>query len=153
METSGPISDRNDSFYILCALAGVIVALLAVGVVSHLIVRHIIQVTPAAIAAIFVARAGRAARYAALPIFIFWLLIMTAIWLFLLGVARIVSGTFTAAEITLTIVIGFCCLWGIVAVLRRPRAGPLAAIIYFGAFAVLQFAGLWISMQPAFARR
>jgi hypothetical protein len=153
METSERSCEPSDTVYILGALAGLIVALLAVGVVSHLLVRHVIQVTPAVIAAVFVARAGRAARYAALPIFVFWLLIMTAIWLFLLGIARVVTGTFTPAETALTVAIGIFSLWGIVAVLRRPRARPLPAIIYFLAFAALQLAGLWMSMQPAFARR
>ncbi|HEX7286317.1 MAG TPA: hypothetical protein VF532_09050 [Candidatus Angelobacter sp.] len=121
--------------------------------VSHLVVRHIIQVIPAAIAAIFVAKGGRAGRYAALPIFVSWLLIMLAIWLFLLGIARIVSGTFTPAEIALTVVIGVCSLWGVVVVLRQPRAPLLLAIIYFVGFAALQFLGLRISLLPAFVRR
>lgn len=149
METS----ERSDSFRILGALAGVIVGLLLVGAVSHLPIRHVIQVTPAAIAAVFVARAGRAARYAALPIFLLWLLIMVAIWLFLLGLARVVTGHFTTAEIVLTVVIGLSSLWGIVVVLRRPRARPLPAIVFFILFAALQWSGLWLSMRPQFARR
>lgn len=153
METSGSTPDRSGSFHILCALAGVIVALLAVGVVSHTPLRHVIQITPAAVAAIFVARAGRAARYAALPIFFFWLFIMVAIWLFLLGLARILSGHFTASEIALTMLIGVFSLLGIVAILRRPGAHLVPAILYFVAFTALQFVGLWTSMQPAFARR
>ena len=149
METS----ERSDSFHILGALTGVIVGLLVVGTVSHLPIRHLIQVTPAAIAAVFVARGSRAARYAALPIFVLWLLIMVAIWLFLLGLARVVTGHFTTAETVLTIVIGLSSLWGMVAVLRRPRARPLPAIVFFILFAVLQWAGLWLSIRPAFARR
>jgi hypothetical protein len=149
METT----ERSNTFYIVSALAGVIVALLAVGVVSHLVVRHIIQVTPAALAAIFVAKARRAGRYAALPIFVIWLLIMVAIWLFLLGLARFVSGHFTASEIALTMLIGIFSFSGIVAVLRRPGAHPVPAILYFVAFTALQFVGLWTSFQPAFARR
>jgi hypothetical protein len=149
META----ERRSTFYIAGALAGVILALLAVGVVSHTPLRHVIQITPAAIAAVFVARAGSAARYAALPIFLLWLFIMVAIWLFLLGVARIVSGRFTATETVLTVIIGLCSLAGMMAVLSRPRARPLPAILYFAVFAALQFAGLWISMQPGFARR
>ncbi len=145
--------ERSGSFHVLGALAGVIVGLLLVGVVSHLPIRHVIQVTPAAVAAVFVARAGRAARYAALPIFLLWLLIMVAIWLFLLGVANFVSGHFTRPEIVLTVVIGLSSLWGIVAVLRQPRAWPLPALVYFVVFAVLQWAGLWLSLRPAFARR
>jgi hypothetical protein len=149
METS----ERSDSYRILSGLAGLIVALLLVGAVSRTPMRHVIQVTPATIAAVFVARGGRAARYAALPIFLFWLLIMVAIWLFLMKVATFVSGTFTSAEIVLTIVVGLSSLWGIVAVLRRPRTQSVPAIIYFVVFAALQWVGLWMSLQPEFARR
>jgi hypothetical protein len=38
-------------------------------------------------------------KWAALPCFFFWLMLMILIWLFLLGWARIVSGTFSPTEI------------------------------------------------------
>ncbi len=38
------------------------------------------------------------------PCFVFWLLLMTAIWFFLLGWARIVSGTFSPTEIAMTVI-------------------------------------------------
>jgi hypothetical protein len=44
--------------------------------------------------------------YAALPIFVFWLFIMTLIWLFLLGMASAVRGHFTVVEIILRLLIG-----------------------------------------------
>lgn len=148
--------ERSGAFHVLGALAGVILGLLLVGAVSHLVIRHIIQVTPAAIAAVFVARGGRdgrAARYAALPVFVIWLLIMTAIWLYLLGIATFLTGHFSSAETVLTVVIGLFCVFGIGAVLRHPRAPALPAIVYFVAFAVLQWAGIWLSLRPEVARR
>ena len=152
METPEP----SRGFYVLGPLAGVILGLLLVGAVSHLVIRHIIPVTPAAIAAVFVARGGRdgrAARYAALPVFLIWLQIMAAIWLYLLGIATILTGHFSTAETVLTVVIGLSCVWGIGTVLRHPRAPALPAIIYFVVFAVLQLAGIWLSFRPAVARR
>lgn len=79
-------------------LAGVIASLLLVGLVSATPVRHTIQVIPAAIALAAVARRATWATYAALPVFIFWLAVTLAIWLWLLGIARIVTGRFTPAE-------------------------------------------------------
>jgi hypothetical protein len=149
METS----ERSDLVGILGALTGLVIALLLVGVVSHTPLRHAMQVTPAVIAAVLVAMRARASRYAALPIFVIWLFLMTLIWLFLLGITRIITGTFTTAETVLTLVIGFSSLWGTVAVLRRPRANLLPAVLFFVVFTALQFAAVWMSLRPAFARR
>jgi hypothetical protein len=91
---------------------------------------------------------------AAAPLFAFWLLVMGAIWLFLLGVARIVTGTFTTVEVGLTIIIGVASVLGLAAAYRRgstiplvPRLGTIAV------FAALQFAAMWLSVQPFVARR
>src|SRR4029079_17330273 len=43
------------------------------------------------------------AKWMAMPLLAFWLLIMIAIWLFLLGWARIVTGHFFPTEIAMTI--------------------------------------------------
>jgi hypothetical protein len=76
--------------------------LLLVGVVSHLLLRHVLQVVPAVLALIFVIRGGRASRYAALPVFLCWLFLMTLIWLFVLGLTRVISGHFNTTETLLT---------------------------------------------------
>ena len=49
---------------------------------------------------------------AAATLLAFWFLVMGAIWLFLLGVARIFTGTFTTAEIALTVLIGIGASFG-----------------------------------------
>ena len=103
----------NASRLIAAALAGVILGLLGVGVVSGTPMRHIIQILPAALALALVIRRVPWASYAALPVFVFWLLIMVAIWLFLLGLARITTGHFSPAEVALTFVIGASCLCGL----------------------------------------
>lgn len=133
-------------------LAGVAISLLLVGIVSGTVVRHIIQVIPVVVALAVVARETPWALNAARPIFLFWFVIMLLIWLFLLGIARIVTGKFTPAEIALTIVIGSCCVVGGVATLSsRGNAGRLPATLTFLVFAALQILAVWVSTLPQFA--
>jgi len=134
-------------------LAGVIVSLLIVGLVSGTALRHIIQVVPAGLAAVAVIRQDAWARYAVLPIFGFWLLIMVLIWLFLFGVAKLFSGHFTPIEIVLTIIIGACSCGGIIASLRgRGGVKPSGWILALSASLVLQVLAMWVSFQRPFVR-
>ncbi len=143
------LSVTHDDGLVAAALAIVASALLVVGVVSHTLLRHIIQIAPVVVALGLIAGRSAWGVSAAAPLFAFWLVIMGAIWLFLLGVARIVGGTFTPVEVTLTVVIGAASVLGLVSVRRGgtalallPRLGTVAL------FAVLQFAALWLSTQP-----
>src|SRR5712664_1788018 len=79
----------------LAVLAG---ALVVVGIVSDTLLRHIIQIAPLVVASSLPRRYAWSVSAAA-PLFAFWFLVMGAIWLFLFGVARIFTGTFTTAEI------------------------------------------------------
>jgi hypothetical protein len=135
-------------------LVGVMLSLLVVGVVSATPVRHAIQVIPALIAFLAVVRRAGWAVHAARPLFLFWLFIVLAIWLYLLGIANVVSGRFTPAEVTLTVVIGASSLWGLVASLRMPSAVTgRTGFVTSAVFALLQVGALWVSLQPAFAQR
>ena len=130
-------------------LGGLIAALLAVGWVSGTLIRHLIQVAPAALALILVAGRSSFGRAATLPILTFWAALMAVIWTFLLGLTRIIGGRFTAVEIGLTIAIAAACLAGLLggarptANLSRPRR--IATALAFG---LLQLAALWVSLQP-----
>jgi hypothetical protein len=84
-----------------------IAALPVVGAVSHGVIRHIVLTSPISIAVVLGIRNSSSTKWAALPCFVFWLLLMTAIWLYLLGWARIVSGTFSPTEIAMTMIVGF----------------------------------------------
>jgi hypothetical protein len=138
---------------VAACLGGVIVSLLLVGAVGATPIRHLIQVTPAIIALVAVGRRVRWAPYAALPLFAFWLFIMIAIWLYLLGLARIITGHFTPAEIALTLINGAACLWGLPASVRtKPAASGLARLVASTLFLILQVAAMWASLRPAFAR-
>ena len=135
-------------------LTVVAAALLVVGIVSHTVLRHIIQIAPLLGALGLLLRRSAWGVSAAAPLFAFWFLIMCAIWLFLLGVARIVTGTFTPAEITLTVIIGAASLLGLGTAYRRGTTIPIVARLgTVTAFAVLQFAAMWLSAQPFVARR
>ena len=122
------------------------VALLLVGVVSHTLRRHVIQVVPLALAFEVGARRPSFSVAAALPLFTFWLFVMGGIWLFLLGIAPVFTGHFSPAEIILTILIGLASVVGLVAACRQgtelslaPRLGTTLL------FAILQPAALMLS--------
>jgi hypothetical protein len=79
---------------------------------------------------------------------------MIAIWLFLLGWARIVSGTFTITEIAMTIVVGAASTLGIMAGLRMRTATRLAvaAATVLGV-TLLNLIAFRVSLLPAIAHR
>ena len=135
----------------LTVIAG---ALIIVGIVSHTLLRHFVQVAPLLIAIGLSFRRPVLAVQAAAPLFAFWVLVMASIWLFLLGMARIFTGTFTPIEIALTVVIGTAALLGLLSSsLGGHRALTAARLGIVVGFAVLQFAAMWISVQPFVARR
>ena len=118
------------------SLAVLMVALMCVGVVSHTIARHLVQVIPALIALILVARQSPLASSAAAPILTFWLGVTINIWLFVLGIARIFTGTFSTVEIVLTIIIAAATAAGILAIVRSavrlPASARLITAVLFG---------------------
>jgi hypothetical protein len=135
-------------------LAVVAGALIVVGFVSHTIVRHLIQIAPFVVALALVMRGSGAGASAAAPLFAFWVLVMGAIWLFLLGVARIFSGTFTPVEVGLTIVIGVGSMLGLATTWRRGTAASWGVrVVTVITFAVMQLGAMWLSVQPYFATR
>ena len=90
---------------------------------------------------------------ACLPIFATWLALMAAIWLYVLGIARLLSGTFTPFELCLTVLIGAsCALGGIVAVRLETKASFARRSIALAAFAALQLGALWLSFRPGISR-
>lgn len=145
---------KGDDGIVKACLAGVALALLLVGVVSGTPVRHVVQIVPL-LAALGVAMSGVSwAPYVARPVFAFWFLIMLGIWLFLLGVGKIITGRFTPTEVALTVVIGVSSLVGILATLGRSSSASMAVRVgAFAAFGILQVVAIWLSMRPEVARR
>jgi len=131
-----------------------IAALLIVGAVSHGILRHIVQTSPLWIAVVFGMRQSALTKWAALPGFVFWLLLMAAIWLYLLGWAHIISGTFSPTEIAMTIVVGLAAIVGIVrAVAIKSGVRASTAIVTTFVVAALLLAAFRISLLPQIAHR
>jgi hypothetical protein len=130
------------------SLALLIVALLSVGVVSRTIVRHIVQAIPPVVALILVAGHSRFAPSAAAPILTFWLGVMINIWLFILGIARIFSGTFSGVEIALTIIIAIASGLGILSIVRwGTRLDPAPRLATATAFGIAQLVAMVASFQ------
>src|SRR2546425_875969 len=99
-------------------LSCLIGSLLLVGLVSPPPVRHVIQAAPACVVLLLAARRTAWARFAVLPIYVVWLALMVCIWLFLLGIARVISGHFTPVEVVLTLAIGASCVAGLLGARR-----------------------------------
>ena len=101
------------------------------------------------------ARQASIGKWAALPFFIIWLCLMSLIWLYLLGWAQIITGTFSPVEVTLTLIIGVVSVIGIVSCIRfrAPAVGWVAAVAVLVTSAVLQMAAIQVSMLPWIAGR
>jgi hypothetical protein len=133
------------------SLVLLIVSLLLVGVVSHTVLRHVIQAIPPAVAWILVVRGSQLGPAAAAPIVTFWLGVMISIWMFLLDVASIFTGTFTSTEIVLTIAIALSCGLGIAGVVRQGSRAALGTRLGIAsAFGIAQFVAMIASFQPMF---
>jgi hypothetical protein len=137
-----------------CALAIIAALVLGVGLASHMVIRHIVQTLPLWFAVVLGVRRSRTAGWVSLPSFIFWLALMTMIWLYLLGMPSLVSGHFSPIEIAMTLVVGAASLTGIVAFIRLKSLRSLPAM--FGIFVLFTFAQLLcfrLSLLPAVAHR
>lgn len=145
--------ERDSRILTGCCLA-MIAALLVVGVVSHGVLRHIVQTSPLWIAVVLGIRRSASTKWAALPCFVFWLLLMIAIWLYLLGWARFLSGTFSPTEIAMTLVVGLAAIAGIVKTVGMSssvRAWPATVTVLF--VALFQVSVVRLSFLPQIAHR
>ncbi len=129
-------------------------ALYVVGAVSHGSLRHEVQTLPLWFPIVLGFRRSELAKWSALPCLVFWLTIMTLIWLYLLGWARLLSGHFSTTERAMTVIIGIACVAGIAVAIRwRTAVRPLTAIGATILFAVLQVAAFRLSLIPYVASR
>ncbi len=134
-------------------LDGLIVSLLLIGLVSATPLGHLVQVTPIVISFALVWRRMSWSAYSALPLFVFWFVIVGIIWLFLLGITNIITGNFSPTEKMLTVAIALFCILGSGAAVRASRAdGWARQVLTFIVFALLAVATMWISLQPPLAQ-
>jgi hypothetical protein len=133
---------------IAVSLASVALALTAVGVVSGTLRTHLVQISPLVLLLALLPRAPALGSVAAASALSFWLVTMAGIWLFLLGLSRFLTGTFSLTEIFLTLVISLACLAGL-AVHRRAGKMPLRTRVpTIVLVAGVQSLALWLSYQP-----
>ncbi len=136
----------------ICALI-LIVSLNVVGIVSHGIIRHTVQTAPVWLAVWLAFRRSPRTKWAVLSPLVLWLLLMINIWLLLLGLPHLLSGTFTPIEIALTITIGIAAVVGIATALRVRTAVPwTSAVGTLLLMACVQVFALWISFQRGVSR-
>ena len=127
----------------VASLLTVALALLSVGLISHTVARHTVQILPVVLALGLSVRKSRYADAAAVAVFLFWLLIMAGIWLFLLGIASIFSGRFSPAEVVLTLIIGCACIAGLFASAHRSHAPVVTSALVFLCFSIVQLFAMW----------
>jgi hypothetical protein len=110
--------------------------------------RHVVQTMPLVLVMLMGALGSRDGVAAAAPLFSFWLGLMLNIWLYLMGVLRLIGGTFTPIEIVLTIAIGVCCSVGLVATGRQtPLRSRARRLVVAALFSILQIAAFIASFS------
>ena len=144
----------NDYRVLTICCAAVAVGLLAVGVVIDELFRQIAQTVPLWIAVALGVRQSGLAKWAALPCLVFWLVVVAAIWLYVLGLARFVHGSYTTTEIVVTVIIGLAGVAGIGRALGIASQVPLVhALGVVAGTAVLQILVFQVSVWPTMAHR
>jgi hypothetical protein len=129
-------------------------ALVLVGLASNTLIIHLVQIAPLVLLAVLFSWKPAWSAAAAVSLCSFWLVVMGGIWLFLVGLSRFFTGTFSTTEIVLTIVIGLASLTGLVAGPRAARYLPAAARVLTPVVAAgLQAAALWFSYHPVVTSR
>lgn len=140
-----PIQQTHSNTVVYCGLAIVAALVLGVGPVSSTVLHHIVQTLPFWV--VLALRRHAIAGWFALPCFIFWLVIMVAIWAFLLHLPTFVKGHFSPVEIAMTIVCGIASVIGIAASIRR-RAPIAMALLAFASGAAAQFVSFRVGQIP-----
>src|SRR5271168_4370274 len=105
----------------LCCLVVILSLVVGVGLAGNLVLRHIVQTLPLWLGVMLGFRRANSTGWFALPLFLFWLALMTVIWLYLLGIAHMISGHFSTVEIAMTIFVGAASLLGI-AIFARSKS-------------------------------
>lgn len=136
----------------ICTLI-LIVSLYVVGIVSHGIIRHAVQTAPLWLAVWLGFRRSPWAKWAALSPFVLWLLLMINIWLLLLGLPHLLSGTFSPIEIAMTITVAVAAVVGIATALSvRTVISWTSAVGTLLLMTCAQLFALWVSFQRGVSR-
>jgi hypothetical protein len=154
IESSADKLNAHPIVIAICSLAIILALVAGVGGATGLVWRHVIQTLPFWFAIVLGFRRSAVTGWIALPCLLFWLVVMILIWLYLLGLARILTGHFTPIEVAMTIVVGIASLIGIVSFIRfKSRVRAWLAIVLFLLFAAAQWGCFLLSITPRFATR
>ena len=154
MNTTPMSRPQWPAWIVFCCLAILAALVLGVGVGSHLVLRHLVQTAPVWIGVILGFRRSRSAGWATLPLFLFWLLLMSLIWLYLLGISKLLSGHFTGLEIAMTIVVGLASVAGLGVFSRSTSSiSWIARAGLFIGLLAIQVACFMASFSPSIAHR
>ena len=138
----------------VCSLVIILALVLGVGLAVNQVLRHLVQTAPFCVAVVLGFRRSRAAYWVALPLFLFWLVLIALIWAYLLGISHIVNGHFSPIEIGMTIVVGVAGILGIASLAGSKSSLSLATKLgLFVAFLAVQLVCLRISFLPSIAHR
>ncbi|MDE2969175.1 MAG: hypothetical protein OXT51_03605 [Chloroflexota bacterium] len=123
-------------------------ALIAVGVISGTLARHVVQIIPLVLVFGLIPRWPAAGAWAAVGALGLWFAAMALVWAYLLGLSDIASGSYTNVEVFLTIVIAGCSAHGAQKAVQGGRGIPLAAkAAALAGGLVVQFAFVVASLQ------
>jgi hypothetical protein len=146
------VTDSRPAVMATCCLVIMLALVAGVGLASNLVVRHLVQTAPLWAAVILGFRRSRATAWVGLPLFVFWLLLMSLIWSYLLGISHLLSGQFSSIEITMTITVGTASAIGIASFVRfKSFLSPVSAAGLFVVMAALQVVCFRLSFLPAIA--
>jgi hypothetical protein len=150
---NGPSDERARRIAFCCVV--IIAALVAgVGLATGLVVRHVVQTVPLWIGIALGLRGSRAVGWFTAPLFLFWLALMTVIWLYLAGWTTIISGHFSPFEKAMTVAVAASCGIGLWLGLRSfASVRVITAAGLFVVAAVAQWLCFRLSMFPGIAQR
>ena len=138
----------------VCGLTIILALVIGVGVPGGLVLRHIVQTLPFWAVVWLGFRHSRLTGWVGLPLFLFWFAAMALIWLYLFGIAHVLSGHFSGVEKAMTLIVGIASLVAIgFFVLTRTALSAAKAITLFIALAAIQWICFRISFLPEIAHR
>jgi hypothetical protein len=145
--------DRSPKIAV-CCLAIIAALVGGVGLATGLVVRHLVQTAPLAIGVVLALRGSRSVGWFTAPLFVFWLVLMTVIWLYLAGWTTLISGHFSLFEKVMTVIVAAASAIGLW-LDARSAAGVrvTTAASLFVAGAAAQWLCFRLSMLPALAQR
>jgi hypothetical protein len=113
MTARGGLTNDCGKRIALCCLAIIAALVGGVGLATGLVIRHVVQTAPLWIGLALGLRGSRAVGWFTAPIFVFWMVVMTLIWLYLAGWSTLISGHFSPFETAMTLVVGTACAIGL----------------------------------------